>query len=841
MLVEFDDPPLFPNAPCYFNNQTSGIVLSSDYSCPPGYFCPNLKPADPTTLPVMCPPSPLCQIYRFGSVTCPPQGKYEPSICDPGYYCPTFKEKLKCPAGSYCPSGTVTPIKCSALSSCPEGAWTQSTPVSLLVCIAIDLILVVVLFSLRLRDIRRSGGAWTEILPAFVRSRLTARRARVPSSAASSAKAVPSASTDELTADVSTAVLVSVVDHTSAATANTTTTAAMRESKANIASLTETWRRGLNGHDLHLDFTFTDMGLQLPSGKQILQGVNGQIKSSRMTAIMGPSGAGKTTFMNVLCGKVNRTKGELFVNGNKAEIPQYKKVIGYVPQDDIMIRELTVREVVLHSAKCRLPRSWTSAEVETHVDDLLRALNLSHVAHTPIGDETTRGISGGQRKRVNIAIEMAAVPLCLFLDEPTSGLDSTAALDVADILSQVSQLGLTIVAVIHQPRIEIYRKFDDVLMIAPGGRTAYLGPTSQAKSYFESLGFEFDPNSNEADVLMDILAGKGINAVAQLSPDDLVRLWADRSAAIDKSGAVTIPAPIADKSLDKLITSIAQERGASHFMQAVYCHNRSLLQQQRLSGTILLEVFVGLFAGLLLGLATISDIELFSVMYIPPFTPLSPAPLDHLIPLTSLLMGMSIALASGSAGVSVFSEEKTVFWREASAGHSKFGYYAGKTVATFYRLLLSSLHYAAIYRILATPTITFPMVYPIVLLLFFGVYGVSALISMLVSRENARLLSVITNMFIAVFCGYGPTLRQAKNWGIIFIWELSPAKWAAEAFYSESVQPFKDVYLTSITTKALGYTVDRYAFDVLMMLVLGVAFRAVAFVLMLVINREKQR
>ncbi len=122
---------------------------------------------------------------------------------------------------------------------------------------------------------------------------------------------------------------------------------------------------------------------------------------------------------------------------------------------------------MLHSARIRLPRSWSDKEINEYIDELLHALNVSHVQHSVIGDDVNRGISGGQRKRVNIGVELAAVPVGIFLDEPTSGLDSTSALEVTKILQGITALGLTIVAVIHQPRVEIFELFHDVLMIAP--------------------------------------------------------------------------------------------------------------------------------------------------------------------------------------------------------------------------------------------------------------------------------------------------------------------------------------------------------------------------------------
>ena len=257
-------------------------------------------------------------------------------------------------------------------------------------------------------------------------------------------------------------------------------------------ALAMNFQRSLGGKDLRMHYEMDQLGFTLPSGKQVLQGVTGRIHDGKMTAIMGPSGAGKTTFMNVLCGKVNRTSGTLKISGKVAELQAFKKICGFVPQEDVMYRELTVRENILHSARIRAPKSWTAKQVEEHVDSVIEALNLTHVAHSLIGDGITRGVSGGQRKRVNIGMEVAATPLCIFLDEPTSGLDSTSSLEVMDMLDKISNIGMTIVAVIHQPRAEIYNKFHEVLMIAPGGRTAYLGPTRGARPYFEKLGYEVD-------------------------------------------------------------------------------------------------------------------------------------------------------------------------------------------------------------------------------------------------------------------------------------------------------------------------------------------------------------
>ena len=157
--------------------------------------------------------------------------------------------------------------------------------------------------------------------------------------------------------------------------------------------------------------------------------------------------------------------------------------VGFVPQEDIMMRMLTVKENLTLSAMLRLPAHWSNIRKRQFVGATLDILGLHSIRHSIIGDETERGISGGQRKRVNIGLEMVADPTVLFLDEPTSGLDSTSSMEVCDALGKIASLGVTVVTVIHQPRYEIFTAFDDVLLLGKGGRTVYLGPSDDALEY----------------------------------------------------------------------------------------------------------------------------------------------------------------------------------------------------------------------------------------------------------------------------------------------------------------------------------------------------------------------
>lgn len=133
-------------------------------------------------------------------------------------------------------------------------------------------------------------------------------------------------------------------------------------------------------------------------------------------------------------GKIKNTGGMIKVNGHNSDMSKYKKLIGYVPQDDIVLPELTVRENILHSARVRLPKTWRDQAIQAYVDALISCIGLSHVQHSLVGDAVRPVISGGQRKRVSIGMELAAAPMAIFLDEPTSGLDATSASSIMRLL-----------------------------------------------------------------------------------------------------------------------------------------------------------------------------------------------------------------------------------------------------------------------------------------------------------------------------------------------------------------------------------------------------------------------
>ncbi|KAL3813062.1 hypothetical protein ACJIZ3_014330 [Penstemon smallii] len=201
--------------------------------------------------------------------------------------------------------------------------------------------------------------------------------------------------------------------------------------------------------------------------RKVLKDVNLNAKPWEILAIVGPSGAGKSSLLEILAGKLTPQSASLYVNQKPLDKPRFKKLSGYVTQKDTLFPLLTVEETLMFSAKFRL--RVPQPELGSRVKSVTTELGLSHVANSLVGDERVRGISGGERRRVSIGVEVIHDPKILILDEPTSGLDSTSALLIVDMLKNMAEnRGRTIVLSIHQPGFRIVKLFHSILLLSNG-------------------------------------------------------------------------------------------------------------------------------------------------------------------------------------------------------------------------------------------------------------------------------------------------------------------------------------------------------------------------------------
>ncbi|KAI3976512.1 hypothetical protein MKX01_008370 [Papaver californicum] len=238
----------------------------------------------------------------------------------------------------------------------------------------------------------------------------------------------------------------------------------------------------------------------------LLHDITGQAMRGEIMAIMGPSGAGKSTFLDALAGRIARgsLQGSVSVNARPVTTSYMKKVSSYVMQDDQLFPMLTVFETFMFAAEVRLSPSISKAEKKIRVYQLIEQLGLQSTTHTFIGDEGRRGVSGGERRRVSIGVDIIHKPSVLFLDEPTSGLDSTSAYSVVEKVKDIARGGSIVLMTIHQPSFRIQMLLDRITVLARG-RLVYMGSPTALPAHLSGFGRPVPDGENSMEYLLDVI------------------------------------------------------------------------------------------------------------------------------------------------------------------------------------------------------------------------------------------------------------------------------------------------------------------------------------------------
>ncbi|KAJ7081875.1 hypothetical protein B0H15DRAFT_890062 [Mycena belliarum] len=257
----------------------------------------------------------------------------------------------------------------------------------------------------------------------------------------------------------------------------------------------------------HVPATLHFSGLTYTLGSRVLlDNISGTIKPGQVCAIMGASGAGKSTFLDILARKAKRgqVSGMTYVNGREVRNEEFKAVTGFVDQEDTLMSTLTVYETVLYSALLRLPRDMSLEAKKFRTLETMNELGILGIKDSRIGASGQRSISGGEKRRVSIACELVTSPSILFLDEPTSGLDAYNAFNVVEsLVSLARDYNRTVIFTIHQPRSNIVALFDQLVLLA-SGKLVYSGEFSKCQAYFADIGHPCPPGFNIADFLIDM-------------------------------------------------------------------------------------------------------------------------------------------------------------------------------------------------------------------------------------------------------------------------------------------------------------------------------------------------
>ncbi|KAB1199046.1 ABC transporter G family member 11 [Morella rubra] len=318
------------------------------------------------------------------------------------------------------------------------------------------------------------------------------------------------------------------------------------------------------------DLTVT-VSLSGGESQKVLEGLTGYAEPGTITALMGPSGSGKSTLLDALSSRLAANaflSGTILLNGRKTKLSFGTSA--YVTQDENLIGTLTVRETISYSARLRLPDKMLWSEKRALIESTIIEMGLQDCADTVIGNWHLRGISGGEKRRVSIALEILMRPRLLFLDEPTSGLDSASAFFVMQTLRALSRDGRTVIASVHQPSSEVFELFDQLFLLS-GGKTVYFGQASEAYEFFAQAGFPCPSLRNPSDHFLRCINSDFDKVKATLT------------------GSMKLRFEASDDPLEKITTAEAIRTLIDFYRKSQYCYaaREKVVEISKVKGTVL--------------------------------------------------------------------------------------------------------------------------------------------------------------------------------------------------------------------------------------------------------------
>ncbi|AES62116.1 putative monosaccharide-transporting ATPase [Medicago truncatula] len=605
-----------------------------------------------------------------------------------------------------------------------------------------------------------------------------------------------------------------------------------------------------------IEISFRDLTLTLKAqNKHILRNVTGKIKPGRITAIMGPSGAGKTTFLSALAGKALGclVTGSILINGRNESIHSFKKIIGFVPQDDVVHGNLTVEENLWFSAQCRLSADLSKPEKVLVVERVIEFLGLQSVRNSVVGTVEKRGVSGGQRKRVNVGLEMVMEPSLLMLDEPTSGLDSASSQLLLRALRREALEGVNICMVVHQPSYALFNMFDDLILLGKGGLMVYHGSAKKVEEYFSGLGINVPERINPPDYYIDILEGIAApGGSSGLSYQDLPVKWMlhnEYPIPLDmRQHAAQFGIPQSVNSANDLgevgktfagelwndVRSNVELRGEKirlNFLKSKDLSNRKTpgvfkqykyflirVGKQRLREARIqaVDYLILLLAGACLGSITKSSDQTFGA-----------SGYTYTVIAVSLLCKIA-ALRS-------FSLDKLHYWRESDSGMSSLAYFLSKDTMDHFNTVIKPVVYLSMFYFLTNPRSTFTDNYIVLLCLVYCVTGIAYALSIVFEPGAAQLWSVLLPVVSTLIA------TQQKDSKILkAIANLCYSKWALQALVIANAERYQGVWLITRCGSLLksGYNLHDWSLCISILILMGVIGRAIAFFCMVTFKKK---
>ncbi|KAK3404971.1 hypothetical protein EUGRSUZ_K01252 [Eucalyptus grandis] len=828
-------------------------------------------------------------------------------FCSAGSYCPTTIKKMPCSSGHYCRTGSTAERECAKLTTCPKSTTAQNIHAYGIILIAAVSTLLILIYNcsdqvLTTREKRkaksreaaarharetaqarerwksaknvakkRAVGLQQQLSRTF--SRQKSRMQQDQSKVMNQEKKEPSSLTKMMRAidedpnsqggfniEIGNKNIKKQAPrvkemHTRSqifkyAYGQLEKEKAMQQQNKNLtfsgvismATDTETRTRP------RIEVAFKDLTLTLKgTNKHLLRCVSGKIMPGRVSAVMGPSGAGKTTFLSALVGKATgcTMTGSILINGKDESIHSYKKIIGFVPQDDIVHGNLTVEENLRFSARCRLPADMPKPDRVLIVERVIESLGLQTVRDSLVGTVEKRGISGGQRKRVNVGLEMVMEPSLLILDEPTSGLDSSSSLLLLRALRREALEGVNISMVVHQPSYALFKMFDDLILLAKGGLTVYHGSVKKVEEYFSGLGITVPERVIPPDHYIDILEGI-IKPTAGVNPEQLPIRWMLHNG-------YTIPPDMLrfadglEKSANASNTSDPSAGGTEHsfagdLWQDVVFHveqkrdhiEHNFAKSKDLSNRITPDVLrqYRYYLGRV-GKQRLRDARIQAVDYL--ILLLGGACLGTLAKVNDETFGVlgytytviAVSLLCKIAALRSFTQDKLQYWRENASGISSLAYFLAKDTVDHFNTVIKPLVYLSMFYFFSNPRSSFADNYIVLLCLVYCVTGIAYIFAIFLQPGPAQLWSVLLPVVLTLIS----TQQQTEHRLVKRLGDLCYPKWALEAFVIANAERYSGVWLITRCGALMesGYDLGHWSVCLILLVLMGIVSRAVAF------------
>eukprot|EP01090_Pellita_catalonica_P011885 TRINITY_DN2458_c0_g1_i4.p1 TRINITY_DN2458_c0_g1~~TRINITY_DN2458_c0_g1_i4.p1 ORF type:complete len:662 (-),score=105.92 TRINITY_DN2458_c0_g1_i4:46-2031(-) len=528
---------------------------------------------------------------------------------------------------------------------------------------------------------------------------------------------------------------------------------------------------------------------------EILDNVSGYFAAGKLTAIMGPSGAGKTSFLNIIADRAGgKISGNILANGRP--ISNVKKHVAFVAQDDVMLGNLSVHEQIMFSAKLRLPPSVSREERKQKVIDIETDLNLTSCANTFVGiPGVTKGVSGGERKRTAVGIELITNPQLIFLDEPTSGLDSTTAFNlITNLRDLCRKQNKTIICTIHQPSSEIFYLFDDLFLLAKG-MVVYSGPVSGSVKFFKRKGFPTPKYTNPADHFLNVISENG-RIVGAKPFEERLKKFAKGSLIMEQKRREEMGEPQPESRTEdnsNKVVQFAMSKTVFFIRELGILLHRTALNTFRNKQTVIQALMQELIMAVMLGLI---------FLQLP--TDNESGINDRLGLIFIALMGKTFM--NGQVVLTTFPLEKGLVLREFYSNmYSAFSYFLSKMLVDLPTLVVFPALFATIIYWMGGLQADFGRFVVFVVFLLMQAqlgYCLGFLLSVLLPLRGALALQPVIIIPFSLLSGF---FISVKNTPVYFLWMLyiSPFFWNFQAL---AVNELTDLEFDCDSSKTSGST-----------------------------------